>query len=99
MIRIDWKYSEMKFQCCSVCLFYFVLFSSLRFSLYFQALLEVLQQDQPELTEAAATMTQQQRDNWLQHISDKISSLDPGIVRFTVWSLCLSCSCYEPFTL
>ena len=89
----------MEFQYCSVWLFYFVSFSSLRFSLYFQALLEVLQQDQPELTEAASTMTQQQRDNWLQHISNKISSLDPGIARFTVWSLCLSRSCYELFTL
>jgi len=41
-----------------------------------QALLDVLQQEQPELTEAASTMTQQQRENWLQQINSKISSLD-----------------------
>jgi len=43
-----------------------------------QALLDVLQQDQPELAEAAATMTQQQRENWLQQLSNKMNALDPG---------------------
>ena len=46
----------------------------------FQALLDVLQQEQPELAEAAATMTQQQRENWLQQLSNKINALDPGMV-------------------
>ena len=79
----------------STALFYCVLFSSLCFLCCFQALLEVLQQDQPELAEAASTMTQQQRHNWLLNISDRISSLDPGIARFTILSLCLRWSCYE----
>ena len=45
----------------------------------FQALLDVLQQEMPELAEAAATMTQQQRENWLQQISMKMNALDPGM--------------------
>ena len=47
--------------------------------LFFQALLDVLQQEQPELTEVALTMTQQQRENRLQQINNKINTLDPGI--------------------
>ncbi|RMX39987.1 hypothetical protein pdam_00022972 [Pocillopora damicornis] len=43
-----------------------------------QALLDVLQQEMPELAEAAATMTQQQRENWLQQISMKMKGLDPA---------------------
>ncbi|PFX16028.1 hypothetical protein AWC38_SpisGene19720 [Stylophora pistillata] len=43
-----------------------------------QALLDVLQQEMPELAEAAATMTQQQRENWLQQISMKMNALDPA---------------------
>ena len=45
----------------------------------YQALLDVLQQEMPELAEAAATMTQQQRENWLQQISMKMKGLDPGM--------------------
>jgi len=61
----------------------------------FQALLDVLQQEQPELTEAASTMTQQQRENWLQQINSKISSLDQGIAQFILLSLQLSCGRHE----
>lgn len=39
----------------------------------------MLQQEMPELAEAAATMTQQQRENWLQQISMKMKGLDPGM--------------------
>lgn len=46
----------------------------------FQALLDVLQQEQPELAETAATMTQQQRENWLQQLRNKMNALDPGMV-------------------
>ena len=48
-------------------------------SLVFQAFLELLQEEQAELAETASTMTQQQREIWLQTINNKITSLDPGI--------------------
>lgn len=43
-----------------------------------QAFLELLQQEQAELAETASTMTQQQREIWLQTINNKITSLDPA---------------------
>lgn len=43
-----------------------------------QAFLEFLQKEQPELAESASTMTQQQREIWLQKMNTKIARLDPA---------------------